>query len=117
MTKRATITQSDRAQATLVPDADDHPITLAEACKLFPRAHLTVSALRAERDRGRLDIFKMGRRDCVTVGGMFDLVRKCREENTRRSPTPPRGTTNADGEQARSAAALSQITSALKRSA
>ena len=30
--------------------AADDPITLAEACKLFPRAHLTVSTLRAERD-------------------------------------------------------------------
>jgi hypothetical protein len=95
--------------------SQDEPITLAEACQLFSRAKLTPSTLRAERDRGRLDIFKLGRRDHVTIGDMYDLVRKCREESVRRSPAR-RGTTNADGEQARSAAALSEITSALKRS-
>ena len=30
---------------------DDEPITLAEACKLFPHAKLTTSTLRAEATR------------------------------------------------------------------
>jgi hypothetical protein len=93
----------------------DDPITLAEACKLFPQAHLTVSTLRAERDRGRLNIFRLGRRDCTTEADMRAMVKSSKDESSRRVSTP---TTNADnGQQVRSAAALSQITSALKRSA
>lgn len=117
MTRRAAVTQtlkSDHDQATLVPD-DDDPITLAEACKLFPLAHLTVSTLRAERDRGRLKIFRLGRRDYTTEADMRVMVRSSKDESSRRLYA---STTNADnGEQARSAAALSQITSALKRPA
>jgi hypothetical protein len=65
-------------RATLVPDQreelrleDDEPITLAEACKLFPRSKLTVSTLRAEADRKRLDIFRLGKRDFIS--GSFCL--------------------------------------------
>jgi len=43
--------------------ADDEPITLAKACDLFPHVPLTVSTLRAEAARGRLDIFRLGKRD------------------------------------------------------
>jgi hypothetical protein len=51
---RATLVADQREELRL---EDDEPITLAEACKLFPRAKLTVSTLRAEAGRGRLDIF------------------------------------------------------------
>jgi hypothetical protein len=72
-------------RATLVPAqiGDDHPITLAEACRLF--SGLTVSALRAEARRGRLPIFKIGRRDYTTIGEMKEMVRKCRDEDRRYS--------------------------------
>jgi hypothetical protein len=66
----------------------DEPITLAEACRLFSCAKLTVSTLRAEHRRGRLTIFRIGRRDYTTVGDMNDLVRKCREESRRRESIP-----------------------------
>jgi hypothetical protein len=93
----------------------DDPITLAEACKLFPRAQLTVSTLRAERDRGRLKIFRLGRRDYTTEADIRAMVKSSKDECSRRVYA---STTNGDnGEQARSAAALNQITSALKRSA
>jgi hypothetical protein len=36
--------------------AEDDPITLREACTLFPQAHLTVSTLRAENRRSLDDI-------------------------------------------------------------
>jgi hypothetical protein len=99
-----------RPWSALVPD--DDTITLAEACKLFPRAHFTVSTLRAEHDRGRLRIFRLGRRDYTTESDMRAMVRSSRDESSTCVAT------NADnGEQARSAAALNQITSALKRSA
>ena len=105
---------SKAATAERIERADD-PITLAEACNLFPRAHLTVSTLRAERDRGRLNIFRLGRRDYTTEADMRAMVKSSKDESSRRVYA---STTKADtGEQARSAAALSQITSALKRSA
>jgi len=116
----------DHDVATLVPaqapvtagriERADDPITLDEACKLFPRAHLTPSALRAERDRGRLNIFRLGRRHYTTEADMRAMVKLSKDESSRRVSS---STANADsGEQARSAAAaLSQITSALKRSA
>jgi hypothetical protein len=104
---------SKEATAERIERADD-PITLAEACNLFPRAHLTVSTLRAERDRGRLNIFRLGRRDYTTEADMRAMVKSSKDESSRVYAS----TTKVDtGEQARSAAALSQITSALKRSA
>jgi hypothetical protein len=66
---------------------DDEPITLAEACKLYPRTRLTVYALRAEADRGRLDIIRMGRRDYTTVRAMREMVRKCQDDANRRAST------------------------------
>ena len=59
---------------------DEDPIPLAEACKLFPQARLTVSTLRAEAARGRLDIFRMGKRDYTTPAAMRAMVRRCRDE-------------------------------------
>jgi hypothetical protein len=107
MTESVTVDPLERA---------DDPITLAEACKLFPRASLTVSTLRAEADRRRLNIFRLGRRDYTTEADMRAMVKSSKDESSRCVHTST--TTNADNrEQARSAAALSQITLALKRSA
>jgi hypothetical protein len=64
--------------------ADDVPITLQAACKLWPDAKLTVSTLRAEAARGRLDIFRIGRRDYTTVADMKRMVEQCRAEDYRR---------------------------------
>ena len=50
--------------------ADDEPLPLAEACKLFPYARLTPSTLRAEHIRGRLVIFQLGKRDYTTFASM-----------------------------------------------
>ena len=44
---------------------DERPITLNEACSLF-RGSLTPSTLWAEHDRGRIVIFKIGRRYYTT---------------------------------------------------
>jgi hypothetical protein len=62
---------------------NDEPITLVEACRLFSRAKLTVSTLRAEANRGRLNIFKIGRRDYTTIDEMKAMVRKCRDGDRR----------------------------------
>jgi hypothetical protein len=91
--ERKKIMTDEFKPATLVPAQDqgaaaymssaDNPITLAEACRLF--SGLTVSTLRAEARRGRLSIFKIGRRDYTTVGEMKEMVRKCRDEDRRYS--------------------------------
>jgi hypothetical protein len=100
--------------ATLVPDqdepralqTDDDPIPLADACKLFPRARLTVSTLRAEAKRQRLDIFRLGKRDYTTPRSMRNMVRLCREGDHRRASTSTRSASNGLSE-------TEQISSAL----
>jgi len=57
---------------------EDDPITLKQACGLYPRAKLTVSTLRAEARRGRLEIFRLGRCDSITAEAMREMVRRCR---------------------------------------
>lgn len=64
--------------------SDDEPITLGEACELYPRSRLTKSTLRAEAARGRLTIFRIGKRDYTTVAFMRDMVRRCQDEDYRR---------------------------------
>ena len=106
--------------ATLVPAQvagidDDEPITLAEACKLFPRAKLTVSTLRAEAGRQRLEIFGIGKRDYTTLRSMREMVRRCREEDHRRRSTSQREINGSSAERLASAqAALNQTVQALK---
>jgi len=70
---------------------DEQPIPLADACKLYPRARLTVSTLRAEAARGRLDIFRLGRRDYTTRLALREMIRKCQEDARPRASTsiPP----------------------------
>jgi hypothetical protein len=63
---------------------DDEPVTLSDACSLYPLSKLTVSTLRSEAARGRLEIFRLGRRDYTTPQAMREMVRRCREEDPRR---------------------------------
>src|SRR6516164_845537 len=97
---------------------DDDPIPLREALNLFPKARLTLSTLRAEAERGRLDIFRMGKRDYTTAKSMREMVRKCQEGDHRHgstsTPTASNGSSATD--QAMSAqAALSRTVMALKQ--
>jgi hypothetical protein len=118
---------SEYDRATLVPKHgelqyidDDEPITLAEACKLFPRAKLTPSTLRAEAGRDRLDIFRLGKRDYTTLGSMREMVRKCLEGDHRRGSTSIQREVNGSSETeqlASAQAALNQTVRALKSSA
>ncbi len=62
---------------------DDRPITLNEACSIF-RGSLTPATLRAEHDRGRLVIFKIGRRYYTTRNDVELMVSKCRESQEGR---------------------------------
>jgi hypothetical protein len=94
---------------------DDEPITLAEACKLFPRAKLTVWTLRAEAQRGRLDIFRLGKRDCTTPASLREMVKRCQEENRRRASTSMSRATSGSSAMERTHAALAAANETLRK--
>jgi hypothetical protein len=94
---------------------DERPISLREAAELY---HLGVSTLRAEASRGRLDIFRLGKRDYTTVQAMREMVRKCQEEGRRRVSTLIGDGGNGLSETDRTSsaqAALKQTVTALKQ--
>ena len=98
--------------------SDDEPITLGEACELYPRSRLTKSTLRAEAARGRLTIFRIGKRDYTTVAFMRDMVRRCQDEDYRRNSISTRQEASglSEMDNALSAqAALNQTVVALKQ--
>jgi|HubBroStandDraft_6_1064221.scaffolds.fasta_scaffold425952_2 hypothetical protein len=95
----------------------DEPIPLDTACSIYPRARLTVSTLRREADRGRLDIFKLGRRQYTTARAMAEMVRKCQDADRRPDSTSTRPETNGLSETdylTSARAALDQSVRALK---
>lgn len=63
---------------------DDDPITLKDAAELY---RLTVSTLRAEAGRGRLEIFRLGKRDYTTILSMREMIEKCRVAARHRAST------------------------------
>jgi len=98
------------------PD-ENEPIPLAKACEIFPHAKLTISTLRAEAERGHLDIFRLGKRDCTTLHSMREMVIKCQEEGRRRGSTSTPNAVNGSSETAQASsaqAALKQTVTALK---
>ena len=56
---------------------DNDPITLKDAAQHFG---FTVLTLRAESDRGRLTIYKIGKRYYTTPADIREMVTKCRVE-------------------------------------
>lgn len=98
---------------------DDEPIPLIDACRLFPQAKLKVWTLRAAAANGRLEIFRLGRRDYTTPKSMRDWVRKCQDDARRHVSTSTEAETSglSETDQASSAqAALSQTVEKLKKS-
>jgi hypothetical protein len=65
--------------------ADDDPLPLADACALYPQSRLTVSTLRAEAARGRLKVFRIGRRDYTTRRDVQEMFTRCRDADPRRA--------------------------------
>jgi hypothetical protein len=57
-------------------ERDDMPITLAQAAEEWG---IGVATLRAERNRGRLRIFRIGRQDMTTTADMREMVALCRD--------------------------------------
>jgi hypothetical protein len=62
--------------------ADDRPLTLKEAAERFG---FTVSTLRAEAGRGRLCVFRIGKRDYTLAADVQEMIRRCRAEDSRRA--------------------------------
>ena len=94
---------------------DERPLTLREAADLY---RLKISTLRAEGARGRLDIFRLGKRDYTTLESLRSMVRKCQEEGRRRVSTSTQGGDSGLSETERvssAQAALKQTVTALKQ--
>jgi hypothetical protein len=83
--------------------ADDRPLTLKEAAERFG---FTVSTLRAEAGRGRLDIFRIGHRDYTLASDVMEMIRRCREEDHRRASTSIRSVSNGQSVTDRVSSAL-----------
>ena len=93
---------------------DERPLTLKEASDLY---RLKISTLRAEAARGRLDIFRLGKRDYTTLESLRNMVRKCQDAARPRASTSTANENNglSATERASSAqAALKQTVTALK---
>jgi hypothetical protein len=56
---------------------DDMPITLAQAAEIFG---IGVATLRAEANRGRLTVYRIGRQDRTTINDIRQMVELCRVE-------------------------------------
>lgn len=96
---------------------EDDPITLVEACEIAFRNRIRPATLRAEAARGRLTIFRIGRRDFTTLKSVRDL--QCRAENQARASTSIHNEDSGLSETARissARAALSQTIARLKNS-
>jgi hypothetical protein len=95
--------------------ADNRPLTLKEA---GARYGFTISTLRAEAGRGRLVVFRIGKRDYTTADDVQEMIRRCREDDPRRASTSTGTVDNGLSETVRTEsarAALSQTVEALKR--
>lgn len=101
------------------PEAEaGEPLTLEQACGLYPRSKFTVSTLRAEASRGRLDIFRIGRRDYTTPAAIRAMVQKCQDAARLRASisTQDESSGSSETDRASSAqAALNLTVVALKR--
>jgi hypothetical protein len=91
---------TDRETGELEPD---NAITLAEAHQHFG---FTVSTLRAEAGRGRLTIYKIGKRFYTTPADIREMVRLCRVDQKAPAFTLTRNGNNTLSETDRASSAL-----------
>ncbi len=83
--------------------SDDRAISLKEAAKEYG---FTLSTLRAEASRGRLTIYKIGRRHYTTAADISEMVRLCRVEQKGRDFTLIRNEEHGSSATARALSAL-----------
>jgi DNA-binding transcriptional MerR regulator len=78
-------------------------ITLADAAQHFG---FSVSTLRAEADRGRLTIYRIGRRLYTTPADIKEMVQQCRVDQKARGFISTRSVSNTSSETERASSAL-----------
>lgn len=83
--------------------ADDDTITLRDAAKHFG---FSVYTLRTEAERGRLTIYKIGKRYYTTPADVKEMVRQCRVEQKARDFTLIRSASSTPSEMERASSAL-----------
>ncbi len=84
----------------------DEPMTLAHAADYFK---FTVLTLRAEADRDRLTIYKIGRQYYTTPADIAEMVRKCRVEQKARGSISTRNAGNGSSATDRTSVALDAL--------
>jgi hypothetical protein len=86
---------------------DSDTITLKDAANHFG---FSVWTLRAEADRGRLTIYKIGKRYYTTPGDVKEMVQKCRVDQKARDFTLIRSGSSGLSETERASSALAAAT-------
>lgn len=82
---------------------DSDTITLHDAAQHFG---FTVWTLRAEADRGRLTIYKIGKKYYTTPGDVKEMIQRCRVDQKGRDFTLIRSASNSPSETERVSSAL-----------
>lgn len=82
---------------------DDDTITLKDAAKHFG---FSVYTLRAEAERERLVIYKIGKRYYTTPGDVKEMIQQCRVDQKARASTSTRSASNTSSETERVSSAL-----------
>ena len=67
-----------RVRVTTPLPADDTPITLKKACRIFSDNQIKPATLRAEHARGNLVITKPGKTHFTTIAALKEMQAKCR---------------------------------------
>ncbi len=94
----------------MIGDADT--ITLKDAAQHFG---FSVYTLRAEADRGRLAIYKIGKRYYTTPGDVKEMVRQCRVDQKGQGFTLIRSAANVPSETERASSALAAARESAER--
>jgi hypothetical protein len=82
---------------------DSDTITLKDAAQHFG---FSVWTLRAEAERGKLTIYKIGKRFYTTPADIKEMIQQCRVEQKGRDFTSIRSENNSSSETARASSAL-----------
>lgn len=107
------------SRVTATDPGPDDLMTLKEACSRVFDGAFKVSTLRAEHQRGRLTIYKIGRRHFTTLRDLQEMKKKCLVAQKERASISTRNANSGQSETERLSSALvalNQTTQALKGS-
>lgn len=96
------------------PD-DERPVTLKEACRIVFQDAIKPATLRAEAGRGRLEIFRIGKRHFTTLASVKDMVGKCRVDPQALGSISIPTASNGSSETAHISSAQAALTQSLTR--